>query len=146
MQSELKEEVRQYIADEIIPIIDARIRVVRPERPQSTIAHNDKSSELLERIIRVEEEIKHLRHDFLTLTKNMDKRFESVDKRFESVDKRFEELIHYVDKRFEDLIHHTDKRFESIEKRFSIVYRLISLLGLLTAGGFGTLITLLVRL
>ena len=41
MQSVLKEEVKQYIADEIIPIIDARIRIIQPERLQA--AYGDKS-------------------------------------------------------------------------------------------------------
>jgi predicted nuclease with TOPRIM domain len=61
-------------------------------------------SQLLERIVR------------------LDERFEHVDDRFEAMDKRFDDLIHHTDKRFDDLIHHMDKRFEeqvrSVDKRF----------------------------
>ena len=76
--------------------------------------------ELRERMIRVEEELKHQRElmqqgfvmmdkRFEELQHQMDKRFEAVDKRFEAVDKRFEAM----DKRFEAM----DKRFEEITRR-----------------------------
>ena len=81
--------------------------------------------ELRERMIRVEEELKHQRElmqqgfvmmdkRFEELQHQMDKRFEAVDKRFESMDKRFEELQHQMDKRFDAV----DKRFEAVDKRF----------------------------
>ena len=80
---------------------------------------------LLERMVRVEEEIRAQRE-------LMDERFGSMEQRFEAVDRRFEELIRHTDKRFdavdkrfeasdkrfEDLIAHTDKRFETVDKRF----------------------------
>ena len=56
---------------------------------------------LLERMVRVEEELKAQR----TL---MDERFGFMARRFEAVDSRFDA----VDKRFEDLIGHTSTRFE----------------------------------
>ena len=76
--------------------------------------------ELRERMIRVEEELKHQRElmqqgfvmmdkRFEELQHQMDKRFDAVDKRFEAVDKRFEAM----DKRFEAM----DKRFEEITRR-----------------------------
>ncbi|MBQ31561.1 MAG: hypothetical protein CL923_03275 [Deltaproteobacteria bacterium] len=76
--------------------------------------------ELRERMIRVEEELKHQRElmqqgfvmmdkRFEELQHQMDKRFDGVDKRFEAVDKRFEAM----DKRFEAM----DKRFEEITRR-----------------------------
>ncbi|MBF0264847.1 MAG: hypothetical protein HQL46_06200 [Gammaproteobacteria bacterium] len=75
--------------------------------------------ELRERMLRVEEELKHQRElmlegfkqsdiRFKEMQHNMDKRFEQVEKRFEQVDKRFEQ----VDKRFEQV----DKRFESMQE------------------------------
>ena len=81
--------------------------------------------ELRERMIRVEEELKHQRElmqqgfvmmdkRFEELQHQMDKRFEAVDKRFEAMDKRFEELQHQMDKRFDAV----DKRFEAVDKRF----------------------------
>jgi molecular chaperone DnaK (HSP70) len=80
---------------------------------------------LLERMVRVEEELKSQRElmkagfermdqRFEDLIHQMDKRFEQMDKRFEQMDKRFEQM----DKRFDDLIHHMDKRFEQMDKRF----------------------------
>ena len=94
---------------------------------------------LLERTVRVEEELKNQRElmnerfgfmerrfeavdkRFEDLNSNMDKRFEAVDKRFEAVDKRFEDLIsnmgkgfEAVDKRFDDLIGQMNHRFSTL--------------------------------
>ena len=65
--------------------------------------------ELRERMVRVEEELKHQRELMRQGFELMDKRFEQVDKRFEQVDKRFEQ----VDKRFEQV----DKRFDEMLRR-----------------------------
>ena len=70
--------------------------------------------ELLERILKVEEELKHQRELIFAFMKQIDKRFEELrddmNKRFEQVDKRFEQ----IDKRFEQI----DRRFEQIDRRF----------------------------
>ena len=66
--------------------------------------------ELRERIVRVEEELKHQRELMKQGFALMEKRFEQIDRRFEQVDRRFEQ----VDKRFEQI----DKRFEQIDRRF----------------------------
>ena len=55
--------------------------------------------ELRERMVRVEEELRHQRELMREGFAQMEKRFEQVDKRFEQVDKRFEQ----VDKRFESV-------------------------------------------
>ena len=85
--------------------------------------------ELLERAVRVEEELKHqrllMRESFEQFEKRfelIEKRFEQVDKRFEQVEKRFEQIdkrFERVDKRFERV----DKRFEQVDKRFEQVDR-----------------------
>ena len=69
---------------------------------------------LLERMVRVEEELKTQR----TL---MDERFAFMARRFDAVDRRFEDLIGHtntrfeaVDKRFVELIGHTNTRFEEL--------------------------------
>jgi len=54
--------------------------------------------ELRERMVRVEEELKHQREPIKTLIEQMDKRFEAVEKRFEAVQKRFEALILRIDR------------------------------------------------
>ena len=69
--------------------------------------------ELYERVVKIEEELKHQRELIKIILEQMDKRFEQIDKRFEQVDKRFEQ----IDRRFEQI----EKRFELIEKRFEQV-------------------------
>ena len=80
-------------------------------------------SALLERMVRVEEELKAQRE-------LMDERFGFMKQRFEAVDRRFEDLIAHtdnrfeaVDKRFEDLLAHLDRRFDAVDKRFDAVDR-----------------------
>jgi exonuclease VII large subunit len=72
---------------------------------------------LMERMIRVEEELKSLREmsekRFEALQRELHSRFEAVNDRFEAVNDRFEAM----DKRFEAM----DKRFELIDKRFEAV-------------------------
>ncbi|MGE5154794.1 MAG: hypothetical protein ACM3ST_12345 [Bdellovibrio bacteriovorus] len=54
--------------------------------------------ELRERMVRVEEELKHQRELIKTILVEMDKRFDAVDKRFDAVDKRFEALTRRIDR------------------------------------------------
>jgi septation ring formation regulator EzrA len=71
--------------------------------------------ELRERMVRVEEELRHQRELMREGFAQMEKRFEQVDKRFEQVDKRFEQVdrrLAQVDKRFEQV----DNRFESVQQ------------------------------
>ena len=75
--------------------------------------------ELLERSVRVEEELKHQRLLMRESFEQFEKRFELIEKRFERVDKRFEQ----VDKRFEQV----DKRFEQVDKRFEQVDKRLDL-------------------
>ena len=93
--------------------------------------------ELRERMIRLEEELKHQRELMLEGFKRMDQRFGAMqaqmnmrfeaiqtlmDKRFAAVDKRFEAMekrFEAVDKRFEAV----DKRFEAVDKRFEAMNR-----------------------
>ena len=53
---------------------------------------------LRERMVRVEEELKHQRELMKQGFDLMDKRFESMDRRFESMDKRFEVLTRRIDR------------------------------------------------
>ena len=75
--------------------------------------------ELLERSVRVEEELKHQRLLMRESFEQFEKRFELIEKRFEHVDKRLEQ----VDKRFEQV----DKRFEQVDKRFEQVDKRLEL-------------------
>ena len=79
---------------------------------------------LMERIIRVEEELKALREIQLSMLREMNARFEAIDKRFEAIDKRFEAIdkrFEAMDKRFEALQREMDKRFEAMEKRLNFM-------------------------
>ena len=83
--------------------------------------------ELLERAVRVEEELKHQRLLMRESFEQFEKRFEQVDKRFEQVDKRFEQIERHfdqVDKRFEQF----DKRFEQVDKRLDLQQQEIRLI------------------
>ncbi len=81
---------------------------------------------LTERIIRVEEGIKHQGELLEKLLHQMDKRFEQVDKRFEQVDKRFEQ----VDKRFEQIDKRFNHMFVYLTTFFVVIGTLISIFGL----------------
>ena len=90
--------------------------------------YGDIKIDLYERMVRVEEELKHQRELILNVMKMMDKRFAEVDKRFEQVDKRFEDMrvdmnirFEQVDKRFEDMRTDMSNRFEQVDRRFSML-------------------------
>ncbi|HIL17501.1 MAG TPA: hypothetical protein EYG15_15635 [Deltaproteobacteria bacterium] len=65
--------------------------------------------ELRERIIRVEEELRHQRDLIKQVLEQMDKRFEQMDKRFEQMDKRFEAMQQQMDKRFDEINRRMDR-------------------------------------
>ena len=69
---------------------------------------------LLERMVRVEEELRAQRTLMDERFGFMAARFEAIDKRFDAVDKRFEDLIGQMNVRFEAV----DKRFEAVDRRF----------------------------
>jgi chromosome segregation ATPase len=95
---------------QIQQLIDQSL-AVRPEVINTNVRYE---LDIRERIVRVEEELKHQRELMLQGFENSNKRFEEIradmNKRFEQVDKRFEQ----VDKRFEQV----EKRFEQVDKRF----------------------------
>lgn len=121
---------------------------------------------ILERMVKVEEELKYLRENFNTAMSRIDDKFSlvinlietqrvetnqrfeqvykhlellqhSIDKRFEQVDKRFEQ----VDKRFESFQHSIDKRFEQMDKRFDDVNKKFTILVWAIGLGFTLTIT-----
>jgi hypothetical protein len=61
--------------------------------------------ELRERMVRVEEELKHQRELIQQILVTMDKRFEAVERRFDMIDKRFDAN----DARFEALTRRIDR-------------------------------------
>lgn len=87
-----------------------------------------KEFSLLERIVRVEEELKSLRKISEINFQANEKRFESLlremNARFEAIDKRFEA----IDSRFESLQREMNARFEAMDKRFSVIQWMIGIL------------------
>jgi len=85
-------EVSLQSPQEIKDFILATIREESDKKGSFGLSGIDK--ELLERMVRVEEELKHIHQRFEVMEKNMDKRFEimekNMDKRFDVVDKRFD--------------------------------------------------------
>jgi predicted nuclease with TOPRIM domain len=65
--------------------------------------------ELRERMVRVEEELRHQRELIKAMLEQMEKRFDAVDKRFEAMDKRFESIQQQMDKRFDELTRRIDR-------------------------------------
>jgi hypothetical protein len=82
-----------------------------------------KELSLIERVVRVEEELKAMREMSELKFEEINKRFEALQRelnsRFEAIDKRFEALQRELDSRFEA----TDRRFEAMDKRFEALQR-----------------------
>jgi hypothetical protein len=73
---------------------------------------------LIERIVRVEEELKNLRKEMEYLRKEMDYRFEAL---LREMNARFEAIIKEMNTRFETQKRESDARFEALEKRFNFL-------------------------
>jgi len=129
----------------VIKVMKSRL----PEVMEDYVQKNEsraKELSLMERVVRVEEELKALRvmsearfeaseKRFESLQREMIARFEVVDKRFESLQREMNARFEAVDKRFESLqremiarFEAVDKRFESMDKRFSMVQWMIGIL------------------
>jgi hypothetical protein len=116
---------------------------------------------LLERLIRLEDELKALRIEmnirFETVIKEMNIRFETVikemnlrfeaqkqesDARFEAINTRFEAInarFEAINTRFEALIKEMNTRFEALDKRLNFLQWLIGI-GITLLGGLITLL------
>ena len=109
--------------------------------------YSDIKIDIHERIVRVEEELKHQRDLIHEVLKMMDKRFEQVEKRFEQVDKRFEEMRTDMNNRFEEMRSDMNNRFEQVDKRFEYTHadmnRRFNMMMWFTGIGF-TLITTII--
>ncbi|NCC27402.1 MAG: hypothetical protein EOM22_04405 [Gammaproteobacteria bacterium] len=74
--------------------------------------------ELRERMVRVEEELRHQRELIQAILVQMDKRFDAVEKRFEQIQLNMDKRFEAVDKRFEQMQLNMDQRFDAVDKRF----------------------------
>jgi hypothetical protein len=122
-----KAEMEQYFSK----MMEIRLKQAMEE----FIARNDvriKELSLIERIVRVEDELKALREISEAKFDASEKRFEllqrTMDERFEALQRemntRFEALQREMNARFEAV----DKRFEAMDKRFSAIQWMIGIL------------------
>ena len=77
-------------------------------------------SQLMKRMVRVEEELKSQREILLTHVETSDRRFGDMNRRFEDANRRFDDVnqrFEDVNKRFDDV----NERFEDVNKRFDDV-------------------------
>ncbi len=136
----MREEAQSLIGEKIVEFVRAN-------------EQRAKELSLLERIIRVEEELKALRQieadRFLAINDrfvSIDKRFEAMDKRFEAMDKRFETIekrFEAMDKRFEALQREIQARFEAVDKRFEAMDKRFTMLQWTMGIGFSFLAVLI---
>ena len=78
--------------------------------------------QLLERMTRVEHELKLQREVMVERFKVVDGRFKAMDERFKAMDERFkavDERFKAVDRRFADMQASMDRRFEDMHRRFN---------------------------
>ncbi|MDW8095063.1 MAG: hypothetical protein RMI63_08615, partial [Caldimicrobium sp.] len=121
-------ELRGWVASIVEEVIKEKLGefVIKHEREAREIS-------LVERLLRVEEELKFLRQleeeRFSALMKEMNTRFEAMNARFEALQKemntRFEALQREMDTRFEALQKEMNTRFEALERRFNFLQWLI---------------------
>jgi hypothetical protein len=111
----------------ISPEIEKYVAKVVENRLQQAIEEFSKRNEirlkelsLIERVVRVEKELKSLRE-------TLEVKFDAFEKRFEAFQRemntRFEALQREMNARFEAV----DKRFEAMDKRFSVIQWMIGI-------------------
>ncbi len=137
-------EVKDWITQSVEHLFREKAKEVLSETLAAFVRDNEQRARelsLMERVVRVEEELRALREiqnahfqasekrfealqremnaRFEALQREMMARFEAVDKRFEAMDKRFEAM----EKRFEALQREMIARFEAVDKRFEALVR-----------------------
>ena len=101
----LRDEDIGRIGDYVKPWLRSVVEDMIPRHEPAGVG-----AQLLERMIRVEEELKSQRL-------LMDERFGFMEHRFAAMDNRFEELLGHANNRFEAV----DRRFEAVDKRFEAI-------------------------
>ncbi|MFP4180809.1 MAG: hypothetical protein ACLFSA_12215, partial [Spirochaetaceae bacterium] len=124
---------------------------------ESAAALHRRELDILERVVRVEDELKNLREvmeeRFEAQQKQIDQRFNHVEKRFDAmqtqmnerfdamqtqmnerfeaqqkqIDERFEAQQKQIDRRFEAVQTQLDTRFDAMDKRFSFNQRILGI-------------------
>jgi len=87
-----------------------------------------KELSLIERVIRVEEELKALREIESARFEAIEKRFEVIDKRMEALQREIAARAEATDKRFEALQREMDKRFSVLQWSIGIGFSVLTVL------------------
>ena len=111
---------------------------IREELERFVLTNEQRAKELslMERVIKVEEELKSLREIESARFEAMEKRFEAMEKRFEAIEKRFESIQRQIKKRIEALQREMNARFEAIDKRFEAMDKRFTFLQWFVGIGF----------
>ncbi|SFM79413.1 hypothetical protein [Thermodesulforhabdus norvegica] len=135
------EQFYQKVAELVRKILHEEAENLFAEKIADFVRNNElkaKELSLIERVIRVEEELKSLRvieterfevteKRFEALQRELDARLSAlhneVNARFEAVDKRLEALHREMNTRFEALHREMNARFEATERRFEVLQR-----------------------
>lgn len=119
---------------------------------------SERELDLIERVVRVEEELKTQRETteigfqamekrFDLLQQSMDRHFAAIDQRFEqtqqSMDRNFEFTRQEMNRRFEEKQQSMDRQFESVEKRLDSFEKRFSVLQWTIGLGFTILAVLM---
>ncbi|GAB6183616.1 hypothetical protein [Thermodesulfovibrio hydrogeniphilus] len=124
-------------------LMDEFLKNYLPEYIEQYVSEREiklKEIALVERIVRVEEELKSLRlleaerHE--RLYSEMNARFEAINARFEAINARFEALQREMNTRFEALYKEMNTRFEAMNTRFEALEKRLSFQQWLTVAGF----------
>ena len=99
----------ELTAEDLKPIVEPLVKELIAKFVQENEIRARELS-LMERVVRVEEELKNLNKMLMVIE-------EANQKRFEAMEKRFEALQREMDKRFEAV----DKRFEALENRLNFM-------------------------
>ena len=143
----------ELTAEDLKPIVEPLVKELIAKFVQENELRARELS-LMERVVRVEEELKNLNKMLMVIEEANQKRFEAMekrletmekanqqrfealqremDKRFEAMEKRFEAMEKANQQRFEALQREMDKRFEALEKRLNFTQWMIGI-------GFGLL-------
>ncbi len=105
-------------------IIENKINSLIAQAIEDYVRRNEeraKEFSLLERIVRVEEELKALREVQISILREMNARFEAAEKRFEAMEKANQQRFEATEKRLEAMERANQQRFELLEKRLSFI-------------------------
>ncbi|MEJ5347648.1 MAG: hypothetical protein WHS46_03045 [Desulfosoma sp.] len=144
-------ELKDWITQSVEHVFREKVDEIVAQRLVAFVQENEqrvRELSLMERVVRVEEELRGLKEiqiahfnasekrfeamdkRFEALQREMAARFEASEKRFDTIDKRFEALQHQIatrfeamDKRFEAQQRETTTRFEAMDKRFEALQR-----------------------